>query len=162
MADGGKEDTPHNSERPERCLEPKSRQGAPCGRISHLQRHLEKKIQESGGQRGSTEQGSMAGSAAYERCFYLSSLLKSEARGCLGGSVGRPTWAQVVISHFMGSSPASGSVLTDQSLEPASDSPSPSLSLCPSPTRSLSLSLCQKEINIKKNKTSGIERRGED
>ena len=50
--------------------------------------------------------------------------------GCLGGSVGgrsRPTSAQVVISRSVSSSPASGSVLTAQSLEPASDSVSPSL-----------------------------------
>ena len=46
---------------------------------------------------------------------------------------------QVMMSQFMGLSPASGSVLTAQSLEPASDSVSPSL--CPSPARALSLSL---------------------
>ena len=40
----------------------------------------------------------------------------------------RPTSAQVMISQFMGLSPAWGSVLTAQSLEPASDSVSPSLS----------------------------------
>ena len=39
------------------------------------------------------------------------------------------TSAQVIISWFMGSRPASGSVLTAQSLEPAADSVSPSLSL---------------------------------
>ena len=38
------------------------------------------------------------------------------------------TSAQVMISRFLGSSPASGSVLTVQSLEPALDSMSPSLS----------------------------------
>ena len=43
-------------------------------------------------------------------------------------SVERPTSAQVMISWFVGSSPMSGSVLTAQSLEPASDSVSPSLS----------------------------------
>ena len=37
-------------------------------------------------------------------------------------SVKRSTLAQVTISQFVGSSPASGSVLTAQSLEPASDS----------------------------------------
>ena len=36
-----------------------------------------------------------------------------------------PTSAQVMISQFVGSSPASGSVLTAWSLEPASDSVSP-------------------------------------
>ena len=44
-------------------------------------------------------------------------------------SVQRLTSAQVMISRFVGSSPASGSVLTAQSLKAASDSVSPSLSL---------------------------------
>ena len=56
-------------------------------------------------------------------------------------SVKHPTLAQVMIVRFVGSSPMSGSVLTAQSLEPASDSVSPSLSLCPSPAHALSLSL---------------------
>ena len=52
--------------------------------------------------------------------------------GPLGGSVGgAPTSAQVLISWFMSSSPASGSVLRAQSLEPVSDSVSPSLSAPP-------------------------------
>ena len=42
-------------------------------------------------------------------------------------SVKRPTSAQVTISRSVSSSPASGSVLTAQSLEPVSDSVSPSL-----------------------------------
>ena len=42
--------------------------------------------------------------------------------------VKRLTLAQVMISKFVGLSPASGSVLTAQSMEPASDSVSPSLS----------------------------------
>ena len=46
-------------------------------------------------------------------------------------SVGRLTSAQVMISRFVSSSPALGSVLTAQSLEPASDSVSPSLSVRP-------------------------------
>ena len=46
-------------------------------------------------------------------------------------SVKRPTSAQVMILQFMSSSPASGSVLTAQSLEPVSDSVSPSLPLPP-------------------------------
>ena len=45
--------------------------------------------------------------------------------------VERPTSAQVMISWVVGLSPASGSVLTAQSLEPASDSVSPSLSAAP-------------------------------
>ena len=60
----------------------------------------------------------------------------------------RPTSAQVMISRFVGSSPVSGSVLTAQSLEPASDSVSLSLFLCPSSAYILSLS----KINIKKRK----------
>ena len=47
-------------------------------------------------------------------------------------SVERLTWAQVMISRFMGWSPASGPVLTAQSLDPAPDSVSapPPLTLC--------------------------------
>ena len=45
--------------------------------------------------------------------------------------VERPTLAQVMISLFPGLSPASGSGLTAQSLEPALDSVSPSLSAPP-------------------------------
>ena len=52
-------------------------------------------------------------------------------------SVKRPTLAQVMISQSVGSSPASGSLLTVQSLEPASDS----VSLCPSPVHAVSLSV---------------------
>ena len=44
---------------------------------------------------------------------------------------------QVMISRFVGLSPTSGSLLTVQSLEPASDSVSPSLHPCP--VRSLPL-----------------------
>ena len=47
-------------------------------------------------------------------------------------SVKRPTSAQVTIPRSVSSSPASGSGLTAQSLEPASDSVSPSLSAPPS------------------------------
>ena len=66
--------------------------------------------------------------------------------GYLGGSVGKcPTSAQVMISRFMSSSPASGSVLTAQSLEPVSDSASPPFSVPPLLTLSLALSLS--EIN---------------
>ena len=55
-------------------------------------------------------------------------------------SVKHPASAQVMISWFVGSSPTSGSVLTAQSLEPASDSVSPSLSAPLPLTRALSLS----------------------
>ena len=61
-------------------------------------------------------------------------------------SIKRLTLAQVMISQLMSLSPMWGSVLTAQSLKPASDSVSPSLSLCPFPIHSLS----QKHINIKK------------
>ena len=46
-------------------------------------------------------------------------------------SVKRPTSVQVTISRSVSSSPTSGSGLTAQSLEPASDSVSPSLSAPP-------------------------------
>ena len=59
-------------------------------------------------------------------------------------SVKRPTLAQVMVSWFVSSSPASGSVLTAQNLEPALDSVSPSLSAHPLLTLCLSLSLSQK------------------
>ena len=42
-----------------------------------------------------------------------------------------PTLAQVIISRYMSSSPALGSVLTAQSMEPASDSVFPPLSAPP-------------------------------
>ena len=51
----------------------------------------------------------------------------------------RPTSAQVMISQFVSSSPASGSVLTAQGLELASDSVSPSLSAPPLLTLRISL-----------------------
>ena len=68
----------------------------------------------------------------------------------------RPTSAQIMISQFMGSSPTSGSVLTAQSLEPASDSVSPSLSappllsLCLSASVSVSVSVSLKNKNKNK------------
>ena len=62
-------------------------------------------------------------------------------------SVKHPTSAQVMISWFVGSSSALGSVLTAPSLEPASDSVSPSLSAPPL----LMLCVClKKKINILK------------
>ena len=60
--------------------------------------------------------------------------------------VGYPTLAEVLISQFMSSSPAPGSVLTGQSLEPALDSVSISLSAPPL----LALSLSLKKINTGK------------
>ena len=62
-------------------------------------------------------------------------------------SVKHSTSAQVMISGFVSSSPASGSVLTAGSLEPASDSVFLSLS---APPRSLSLSQINKHLKTKK------------
>ena len=56
-------------------------------------------------------------------------------------SVKHPTSTQV---QFVISSPELGSVLTVESLEPASDSVSPSISACPPLILCLSLSLTQK------------------
>ena len=60
--------------------------------------------------------------------------VKKKGGGChLGGSVTkRLTLAQVMISQFASLSPASGSVLAAQTLEPVLDSVSLSFSLCPS------------------------------
>ena len=69
---------------------------------------------------------------------------RSNSRGAwVAQSVGHPTSAQVTISRSMSSSPASGSVLTAQSLEPVSDSVSPCLSL--TFPHSCSVSLCLKK-----------------
>ena len=62
-------------------------------------------------------------------------------------SVECPTSAQVMISHSVGSSPTSGSVLTAQSLEPVSDPVSPSLSAPPPPVLCRSLKNKQLKIN---------------
>ena len=84
------------------------------------------------------------------RIFLFSSLFvtwkvcfENEQQGCLGGSV---SWAsaQVMISRLAGLSPASASVLTARSLEPAADSVSPSLSRSLPCSRSVSLSLKNK------------------
>ena len=58
----------------------------------------------------------------------MMALSKTHTRGAwVAQSVKQPTSAQVMISRSVSSSPASGSVLTAQSLEPVSDSVSPSL-----------------------------------
>ena len=63
-------------------------------------------------------------------------------------SVKRPTSAQVVISQSVGSSPASGSVRTAQSLEPTLDSVSP---LSAPPMLVLCLSIINKYLkNLKR------------
>ena len=75
----------------------------------------------------------------------LSAIKKSTSRGAwVAQSVECPTWAQVMISWFVSSSPAFGCVLTAQSLEPASDSVSPSLSAPPLLVCALFLSLSLK------------------
>ena len=61
-------------------------------------------------------------------------------------SVELPASAQVMISRFVSSSPTSGSVLTAQSPEPASDSVSPSLSALPPLVLSLSFSKINKHF----------------
>ena len=70
--------------------------------------------------------------------------VKAKAKGRLGGSVGRASdfssGHDLTVSEF--EPLRRGSVLTAQSLEPASDSVSPSL--CPSPARALSLSVSRK------------------
>ena len=69
----------------------------------------------------------------------------SKRSGHLGAqSAQSPTSAQVMISRFMGLSPASGSVLTARSLKPASYPVSPSLPAPPLPALCLSLSLSLK------------------
>ena len=75
----------------------------------------------------------------------FNSALKNSYRGAwVAQSVERPTSAQVAISLSVSSSPASGSGLMAQSLEPVSDSVSPSLSA--PPPFMLGLSLSQKSL----------------
>ena len=70
-------------------------------------------------------------------------------------SVKHPTLAQVMdlTSQFTSSSPTSGSVLTAQSLKPASDSVSPSLSAPYLLILSLSLSLSLSKQTTNKKRT---------
>ena len=70
--------------------------------------------------------------------------IRKESGGAwVAQSVGCPTSAQVVVSRFVSLSPASGSVLTARSLEPALDSVSSPLSAPPP----LVLCLCLSKIN---------------
>ena len=63
-------------------------------------------------------------------CINYTQIKKSFFGGAWAAQlVKHPTSAQVMISRSVGSSPASGSVLTAQNLEPVSDSVSSSLSL---------------------------------
>ena len=65
-------------------------------------------------------------------------------------AVEHPTLTQVMISQFVSSSPAWGSVLAAQGLEPALDSVCPSLSAPPPFMLSLFLSLKNKIKTLKK------------
>ena len=98
---------------------------------------------------------------------------RSPSRKIPGGargsqSVGRPTsahvmmsWsAQGVISQSVSSSPASGSVLTARSLEPASESVSPSLSAPPLLTLYLSVSQKHLKNNFLKKKNNSVKAGG--
>ena len=67
-------------------------------------------------------------------------IIKVMRGACVAQLVKCLTSAQVMTSGFVGSSPAWGSVLTAQSLEPALDSVSPSLSAPPLPVLCLTLS----------------------
>ena len=80
-------------------------------------------------------------------CLYALSKTNIFRGTWVAQSVGHLTSAQVMISQSVSSSPASGSVLTAQSLEPASDSVSSSL--CPSPTHAVFLSEINKHIKNK-------------
>ena len=78
----------------------------------------------------------------HKRPRIAKAILKKQNRGAwVAQSVKHPTSAQVMISQLMSSSPSLDSVLTAQSLEPASYSVSPSL--CDPPP--LTLGLFQKQ-----------------
>ena len=79
--------------------------------------------------------------------IYQSLVLKTKSWGAwVAQLLEYPTSAQVMISRFVSSSPVWDSVLTAQSLEPASDSVCVSLSASPLLTCSLSLSLSKNKI----------------
>ena len=88
----------------------------------------------------------------FENHFYFVNFQSKTARGAwVAQSVECPTSAQVMISRSVSLSPASGSVLVAQSLEPASDSVSSSLSAPPLLALCLSVSVSLSNIrNIKK------------
>ena len=68
----------------------------------------------------------------YPKVTMMKTVIKTIiSRGTVAQSVKRPTSARVTISRLVRSSPVPGSVLTAQSLEPASVSVSPSLSAPP-------------------------------
>ena len=84
---------------------------------------------------------SLSAPPSFTLCLSLSLKNKSKCWGAwVAQSVEHPTSAQVMISRSVSSSPASGSGLMAQSLEPVSDSVSPSLSAPPPLVLCLSLS----------------------
>ena len=84
-------------------------------------------------------------SAASERSLNVS-LKCLDSGAWVAQSVKHLTSAQVMSSWLMSSSPMSGSVLTAQSLEPASDSVSPSFSAPPPFCLSVCLSVSLSKI----------------
>ena len=87
----------------------------------------------------------------WEGCIVAHARQKWSLGAWAAQSVKRLTSAQVTISRFVGSSPASGSVLTAQSLEPAATS------VCVSLSAPLSLSLSKINKYFFKNLRSGSE-----
>ena len=88
-----------------------------------------------------TDEGATLGPKSEKKKAKVATMVKMTAQqGRLGGSICQVTSDQVMTSHFVGSSPTSGSVRTAQNLEPASGSVSPSLSLPLSSSCSVSLS----------------------
>ena len=88
-----------------------------------------------------------SGQAYFQPCVASCFKTVEETGAWLAQSVKRPASAQITISRFVGSSPASGSVLTARSLEPASRSASSALS-APPPLAHALFSLSK--INTKK------------
>ena len=82
-----------------------------------------------------------------ENCWNLGRRVRLSRGAWVAQLAKRLTSAHIMISQLVSLSPAPGSVLTAQSLEPALDSVSPSFSVPPLLARTLSLS----KINIKKN-----------
>ena len=92
------------------------------------------------------------------RCLGFALKYFRKTRGAwMAQSAKRPTSAQVMISWPMSSSPASGSVLTAQSLEPASDSVSLSLSAPPPLTLCISKKQTNKQTKNQENKKTRRE-----
>ena len=80
---------------------------------------------------------------AYPKNMHNQTTIKKDRGAWVAQSAKHQISAQAMISRLVGSSPMSGSALTAQSLEPASDSGSPSLSALPL----LVLCLCLSKIH---------------